>query len=93
MIVASSHPLDKIKDAEKSKLNTAETKDAIEKLQGAESSSIYHSLPMPFVNYPFPFVNTYTTRYFPYGYAGLGYGAVAHGLGPFGYGFGFGHYV
>ncbi|KAK7590704.1 hypothetical protein V9T40_002317 [Parthenolecanium corni] len=58
-----------------------------EKLKGAES--VYHSLPMPFVHYPFPFVNSYTTRYFPYGYAGVGYNN-ALGFGGLGYGGGFG---
>lgn len=54
-----------------------------EKLKTAES--VYHSLPMPFVNYPFPFVNSYTTRYFPYNYAGVGFDNVL-GNGGLGYG-------
>lgn len=57
-----------------------------EKLIGSQSNAIYHSLPMPFVHYPFPFVNSYTPRYFPYGYAGLGHGYLNNALG-YAYGF------
>lgn len=73
---------------EKSNVIKVDSTKKEEKLKGAES--VYHSLPMPFVHYPFPFVNSYTTRYFPYGYAGLGYNNVlghgGQGYGGLGYG-------
>lgn len=105
IVVACAYPSEKTSEKEKSSKqikvsNHVKEEKKEENLKGAES--IYHSLPMPFVHYPFPFVNSYTPRYFPYGYAGVdhGYGSgfgyaggIGYGAGGVGYGFGFGHYV
>ncbi|XKL61154.1 hypothetical protein PGB90_008211 [Kerria lacca] len=93
--ITTAFPSDKKSEKELSKhgkiTHDVAKEQKSEKLKGAES--IYHSLPMPFVHYPFPFVNSYTPRYFPYGYAGvgLGYGHLAYGYDGLTYGLGYGY--
>lgn len=84
LIVASVLASDKKSEKEKTKQKTDKKGD---KMKGAES--IYHQLPVPFVHYPYPFVNSYSTRYFPYSYAGgVGYGGIGGGYGGVGGGYG-----
>ena len=86
LIVASVLASEKKSEKEKVKQKNDKKGD---KMKGAES--IYHQLPVPFVHYPYPFVNSYSTRYFPYSYAGgVGYGGIPYG--GMGYGWGYNNY-